>query len=95
LENEVQNAKMKERQDLREAGKLMKGKAPSPEAAKDYLKWRKEQIKQRQQQQKQHHTILEQQALIRKQEYEKRQALLASRKAKKPKVRRPKRVVKR
>lgn len=95
LENEVQQAKMKEKQELRDAGKVMKGKAPSPEAAKDYLKWRKDQIKQRQQQQKQHHTILEQQAIIRKQEYEKRQAMLASRKGKKPRHMRPKRAVKR
>lgn len=78
---------MKESREATKALKAKTGQAPSPEAKKDYMKWRKQQIKAHEDQRKQHHTILEQQAMIRKQEHEKRQLMLASRKAKRPKVR--------
>jgi hypothetical protein len=76
---------MKESRQATKEMKAVSGKAPSPEAKKDYMKWRKQQIKAHEEQRQQHHTILEQQQMIRKQEYEKRQLMLASRKGKKPK----------
>lgn len=91
LENEVQQTRMKESREATKELKARTGQAPSPEAKKDYMKWRKQQIKAHEEARKQHHTILEQQAMIRKQEHEKRQLMLASRKAKKPKRMRIKR----
>jgi hypothetical protein len=91
LEQEVQNARMKESKQATKEMKAMSGKPPSEEAKRDYMKWRKEQIKAHEQARQQHHTILEQQAMIRKQEHEKRMLFLESRKTKRPKVRRPKR----
>lgn len=82
---------MKESRQAAKEMKAMSGKPPSPEAKRDYMKWRKEQIKAHEQARQQHHTILEQQAMIRRQEHEKRQLMLASRKTKKPHVKRPKR----
>jgi hypothetical protein len=86
---------MKESRQATKELKAKTGQAPSPEAKKDYMKWRREQIKAHEQQRKQHHTILEQQQMIRKQEYEKRQLMLASRKAKRPKRMRGKHLAKR
>lgn len=91
----MQQTRMKESRQATKEMKAMSGKAPSEEAKKDYMKWRKQQIKQHEEARKQHHTILEQQAMIRKQEHEKRQLMLASRKAKKPKHMRSKHLPKR
>lgn len=91
----MQEARQKESKQATKEMKARTGKAPSEEAKRDYMKWRKEQIKAHEQARQQHHTILEQQAMIRRQEHEKRQILLASRKTKKPKRMRGKHLVKR
>jgi hypothetical protein len=49
---------MKESREARKELKAISGKAPSEEAKKDYLAWRKQQIKQHEQARQQHHTIL-------------------------------------
>lgn len=91
LEYEIQQERTKESKQAAKEMKAVSGKAPSEEAKRDYMKWRKERIKAAKQQQEQRHTILEQQAMIRKQEHEKRQLMLESRKVKRPKRMRPKR----
>lgn len=88
MDNEAQKRKQEEITKAQQAGKKQPGQAPSEEAKKDYMSYRKKRIEQIETQRKKRKTFLDRQALERQEEYKRRMHMLASRKPLSPKHKR-------
>lgn len=88
LDHEAQRHKQEEANKAAQAGKKAPGQAPSEEAKKDYMTYRKKRIEQIETQRKKRKTFLDRQALERQEEYKRRMHMLASRKPLSPKHKR-------